>query len=531
MARKSSNQGRSLAVSFRSITGESRQVYDLDRGSDIKTLSSCINFEPTNQAGKIQISKGFTLVCDLGTYSPLQNMKITKDDTDTSRFTAISAGNVFDISDWASSATSSQKASGLKSSGFIDIVATTKSNTTLGTSTNFLTLLDGVLNPQKYDYSSLTAFSLSTAPQIANKGIYIHDRLWTDDVSQPALIHGSKAFVVDDFTGVDDAVFYQLGDNGNPLTAFTSLFMPADNSTHIFAAKKDELWAISGTEPSDFQEYQISAGEQGVSVGTQSPQGLLSVSGEIIILDNDSPKRYSTVISQSGVLRPQEIALPVKDMWEEDVNKDSLSNGFMCFSSKDGIAGRIYSFIPNVINTCNEAFVYDRVGAWFRRQFWNYSFTCYAIDPDTHDIYLGDPFGRIFKFNDGYTYNNDSYNCVLDFGWIDFNAPGIQKTGTPFSFLETDIYADTSIALNIIKKARNGNITEEITKNFNLKRQEFKYGISKYGESFYTSKSTEKSYFSLGSFDTCKVQMLINNNGANFTINQLYLTADPGNVL
>jgi hypothetical protein len=517
------------SVNFNKIMGEDRSTYDLDRGITPTSVYSMINFQPSKKIGKIEISQGFSLVCDTGSHTAIQNMNIGQDNDENLKFTSISGGNIYDIGNWTSGATVTQKATGLKTSGFIDIIPSTKSDTTTGTSTSFLTILDGVLIPQKYDYDTLTALSSTTATQVASFGIYLNGKLWTNDVNEPALMHGSKAFTIDDFTGTDDAVFYQIGNNDNPVTCATSMFLPFYNTTNLIIAKNNELWAISGTTPDDFQVFRITEDEGGI--GTQSPQGMIEVQGDLIILEDNIPRRYSTSIQQTGILKPQEIALPIKDAWGEDVNTDALKNGFVFFASKEGITGRIYNFVPNTIETCNEAFVFDRAGAWFRRKFYNYSFTAYAIDPTDHTVYVGDNVGRIFKLNDGYTYNGDNYRAFLDTGWTDFGVVESQKTGTPFSYIENDIYENTSFSLNIVKRARNGNITEATTKNFNLVRQEFQYDLAKYDESFYTDRTTVKSLFSLGSFHTCKLQLSLNNNGSNFTINSLVLDADAGVIL
>lgn len=513
-------------VNFNNIKGEDRSVYDLDRGNNPNSVYSLINFEPTKQAGKIKVSKGFSLVCDTGSRKPIQNMNISKDDNKNYKFTSISGGSIYDISNWKTTASVSKKATGLKKDGFIDIVPATKSDTETGTSTSFLVILDGVKILQKYDYSTLSDLSAATANHVASFGTFLNGRLWTNSVEEPALIKGSKAFTIDDFTGVDDAVFYQIGNNNNPITCSTAIFLPFYNTTNLIIAKSNELWAISGTMPDDFQVFRLAEDEAGV--GTQSPRGMIEVQGDLIILEDNIPRRYSTSIQQTGVLKPQEIGLPIKDSWLQDVNVDSLSNGFVFFSSIEGLAGQIYNFVPNTIENCNQAFVYDRQGSWFRRKFYNYSFTAYAIDSSDHSVYVGDSVGRIFKLNDGYTYNGDTYKAFLDTGLTDFGASEAQKTGTPFSCIENDIYENTSFSLDIVKKARNGNITESTTKNFNLTRQKFQYDLSKYDDSFYTDKSTVKSLFSLGSFHSCKVQLSLENNGYNFTINNLILDANVG---
>ena len=516
------------SVQFNQIKGEDRSVYDLDRQSPITSTYSCINLQPSKKLGKLEISPGFTLVCDTETRNPIQNMNISRDDSGDLKFTAISEGKIYDIADWTSTPVITEKATGLKAEGFIDIVPSTKSDVNTGTSVSFLTILDGVLIPQKYDYSSLTPFP-NTTTHVASFGIFLNGRLWTNDINEPALLKGSKAFVIDDFTGVDDAVFYLMGNNTNPITCMTAMFLPFYNTTNIIVAKQNELWALSGSTPDDFTPYRITEDEGGI--GTQSPRGMIEVQGDLIILEDSIPRRYSTSIQQTGVLKPEEIGLPIKDAWLEEVNTEYLKNSFVFFASKEGITGRIYNFVPNVIDACNEAFVYDRAGAWFRRKFYNYSFTCYAIDPTDHTIYLGDNIGRIFKFNDGYSYNGDSYKAFLDTGWMDFGAVEAQKTGTPFSYIENDIYADTNLSLGIIKRGRNGNLTEETMKNFNLVRQEFQYDLSRYDESFYTDRTTVKSLFSLGSFHTCKIQLSLDNNGSDFTINNLVLDADVGITL
>jgi len=79
---------------------------------------------------------------------------------------------------------------------------------------------------------------------------------------------------------------------------------------------------IKWSTPNDFTPYRITEDEGGI--GTQSPRGMIEVQGDLIILEDSIPRRYSTSIQATGVLKPQEIALPIKDAWLEEVNTNSL---------------------------------------------------------------------------------------------------------------------------------------------------------------------------------------------------------------
>jgi len=91
----------------------------------------------------------------------------------------------------------------------------------------------------------LTPFP-NTTTHVASFGIFLNGRLWTNDINEPALLKGSKAFTIDDFTGVDDAVFYLMGNNTNPINCMSAMFLPFYNTTNIIVAKQNELWALSG---------------------------------------------------------------------------------------------------------------------------------------------------------------------------------------------------------------------------------------------------------------------------------------------
>lgn len=511
--------GRVISRVFKQITSEGRNIDDLDRqqAKKVSQVYSLINFEPSGKIGKIRPSKGISLIGQVDARKPIQNLKFSKNNAGTTKLTAIANGIIYDITGWSSTATITQIATGLHSTNFVDIVSCTKKDIGAGTIDNFLVLLDGDNYPQKYDYS--TKSNLTTNHK-ASFGLFVGERLHTNDITEKALWRYSKAYEPDDFTTADNAGFKQIGDNSNPLTAATNIFIPADNSSHIILAKEDQIWAISGNTPSSFAQYQINK-----TVGTKSPRGLIEVNQDLLILDKADIHRYSTLGSQ-GLLNQKKISDRIRDIYKESVNTSYLNNAFLFYDIYDNNAGRIYCFFPTKTSNINEAMVYDRNDGWFRRYFNNYYFTCADKDPDTGIAYAGDIFGNIWQLNTGYKYNNDNYRCFIDFGFLDFGV-SVVKTGTPNNYLEIEAKEDANVNLNILMLGKEGGFYGQQEKTLSFIRKKYQYGSAKYGHALYSESTRIRKEFETGIFNKLKIQLSMDA-AKDIEFNELYLEAESG---
>ena len=507
---------RILTENMKEIMGEGRNIDDLDRRYLKKqTVYSMVNFENSLFQGKITPSKGITKILQISDKMPLQNIKFSKDDNGVAKLTAVSNGNIYNVVDWTTTATVTKIDDGLHKTNFVDIISVTKKDIVAGTSVSFLTFLDGSNYPQKYDYSTISNL---TTNHKASFGIFLNERLWTNDIDEPALFRFSSAFLPDDFGTTAPATggFKQIGENTNPLTAVSSIFIPGDNNSHIILAKSNQIWGVSGTDSTNYQQYLINNNE----AGTNSPRGLITLGQELLILGNDDIYRYST-LTQQGIITRKDISDPIRKIYKENINTDYMSNAFMFFDNKENNTGRIYSFVPTILDKINEAFVYDRSGLWFRRNFDTNYFTCIDKDPDSGLVYVGDIFGNIFLLNDGYTYNGNDYQCYIDFGFKDFGT-GVTKSGTPNNFIEINTSEDIDITLDILKIGKNGGIFSKDTVTLPFKRKKYRYDTAKYGNSIYSNSTRVRQEFEIGLFSKLKVQLKLEK-AQNFTINEINL--------
>lgn len=511
---------KTLTESIKFITGEGRDIDDLDRKVLKKiTIPTMINFEPSKKVGKITPSKGITKIYQLAEKTSIQNIKFSKDNTGITKLIGVSGGNIYNITGWTGTTSSNKITAGLHKTNFVDIIPCTKKDILAGTIENFLTLLDGYNYPQKYDYSTVSTLTTSHK---ASFGKFINESLHTNDIAEPALWRYSSAYTPEDFetTSPSTGGFKLLGDNSNPLTAVSSIFIPTDNNSHIILAKKNQIWGISGTSSTNFQQYLINENE----VGTKSKRGLISLGQEILILGDDDIYRYTTLTQQGIINTKKSISDPIREIYKNKINTEYIHNSFMFFDNKENNTGRIYSFIPTALEFINEAFVYDRQGGWFRRNFNANYFTCIDKDPDSGLLYAGDSFGNIFLLNDGYDYNGENYECFLDFGFMDFGT-GFTKTGTANNFLEIDTKEDINITLNLLKLGKDGGIygQNEITLPF--KRKKYQYDTSKFNQAIFSESTRARQEFETGVFNKIKIQMKLEK-AQDFIINELNLESE-----
>lgn len=513
--------GRIKTEQYRNIYGINRayEETDISQKGNNKYARTLINIEPSLEEGKFRKSKGFSLVADLGLAHKIQSLAFSTNSSGTQKFTAVCNGVVFDIQGWTSTAawTIMDNSIGTDS---VQLIPATRRISSPYSVENFLVILDGT-TPKKYDYFSVTEL---TDNHNASIGAFVGDRLWTNDVDEPALERYSAPFEIEDFTTTDAAGLVQCGDNSNSITANTTLFVPQSNSTNIIVAKENELWTITGNTPDTFQSNLYSA-----KYGTRAQGGLVQIGQDVLILTDDDIKILST-LNQQGIVQQGDISSPVRSLIRDDeihkFNKSYMQNAFIMFDEKDGRDGRIYAFVPNnASNEVTKAYVYDKQQSWFLRDFNNYVFTCYAIDPKTGEVYMGDNAGRIFKFNNGTTYNGEEYRWFLETGGNDFSTPGQLKTGTVNNFIELKAEEDFSLTMELIKKSREGFYYPVSTKTINYKSHKFVHGSAKYGESVYTSASSQKKYFKTGNFDELSV-ILYGTASAEFELKNIYLQAE-----
>jgi|GEM_PF-2265283 len=513
--------GRIVSELFTYIKSEDRSQKATKRNTTvgITSVDSLINIEPDYKTGVLRVSKGFVEKIHLGTRNPVRNINITKDGSGNYKFTAIQNGKVFDITNWRSGTIAkTEKHSGLTDT-YTHIVPATETGVA-----SYLVLLSGTDYPQKYDFNSVTQL---TSNHKANFGVFVNDRLWTDDVDEPARVRWSAAGIPDNFTTVDNSGSLLIGSSLKPLTAMSSMFVPAYQSTNIVLAKEDEMHAVTGnsgdsSDANRFRQYEYSKER----VGTSSPRGLQKAGSELFILCKDNIVPFSTLNNQ-GYIRPQDISKPIRPLLKDRMNPDYLENSFMAFLD-EGENGRLYSFVPFVgYDKNNVSFVYDFSGGWFRREYHHYAFTCITKDPQTGQVFAGDVNGNIYEFNTGYNYNGEGYKKVISLGDVDFRLPSSTKTHSARSYIEIEAPTGGVDNIKIEKQDKIGSAVLLDTFEFDIENYKAIYDDSQYDLSVFDDSRTIKKYLDFkGCFD--KTKIIISNFDAdtNFKINEIYLEAD-----
>ena len=514
--------GRVLIEQNKFITGESQEFSEEDKAytkNKGRFVKSMVNFEPADEEGNIDLSKGFSLIHDTGIRSPFQNIEFAIDDNGITRFIGAVSGNLVEISNWKDTPSHEIKSTALATSGFVDIIPVTKKIT--GSFENYLVILDGT-ECKKFDFTSLS--QLATGIHKASFGIFANDVLFTNDMDEKALFRFSGALDPEDFTSVGNSGFVQLGTNTNPITGACPIFVPADNSTNIIVTKKNQTYAVSGT--TTYNQYIFS--EQ---IGARSPQGLIALGQEVIFCNNENITQL-TALSYNGTLRPKNIANPIQKKYQSLINADAMQNSFI-FNDKKNY--KMYFMLPSTFEYPSIAYGLTPKLGFFRRDFYENQFTCSATDPDTGEIYLGDIYGRIFKFNSGYTYNGKSYTAYIEYGKTDFGSSkikmGLTQAGDKITKIVAKVSEDVNISLETQKYSRSGAVQALETKDLVFKRKnEARYGRALYGQSTYSNYDIIEKSFELGVFDAINVTVKCEANGSPITIKELTLLAEEGIV-
>ncbi len=511
--------GRILIEQNKFIYGESQEFSEEDKAytkNKGKFVQSMVNFEPAEEEGNIDLSMGFELIHDTGIRSPFQNIEFAVDDNGTTRFIGAVAGNLLEISDWTSTASHEIKSSALATSGFVDIIPVTRKVT--GAFENYLVILDGT-ECKKFDYTSLSL--LKTGVHKASFGIFVNDRLFTNDMDEKALFRWSDALDPQGYT-VNNSGFVQLGTNTNPITGACPIFVPADNTTNIVVTKKNQTYAVTGT--TTYAQYIFSE-----EIGARSPQGLIAL-GQEVIFCNDTNIYQLTALTYNGTLRPKNIANPIQKKYQSLINKSSMNNSFIFNDKKNS---KMYFMLPSTFEYPSIAYGLTSKLGFFRRDFFENQFTCSATDPDTGEIYLGDIYGRIFKFNSGYTYNEKPYLSYIEYGKTNFASNkikmGVSQAGDKRTQLTAKVTENIDLSLEIQKYSRNGAIQSFESKPISFKRKnEARYNKALYNQSAYSKYDIIEKSFELGVFDTINLTLKHEANGSPITIKELTLLAEEG---
>jgi len=477
---------------YKFVIGETSRYFDKDIAYSKKAgmyVYKLINFEPDDEEGKLRVCKGLEKVIRVPSNEKIVNFKFSRDDNGVQHLTVVSGNKLYEIFDWDTSPRAELRANDI-GDGYVSIIPVTDKDYSGGTYTEYLAILDGG-NPRKYDYNSLS--SLSTNHN-ARLGLYVNDRLITNDEDEKALVHWSKA---------------------------GSIFVPYDNTTHVIIAKRDEMHAIYGTSSTEFGQYELNIG----TCGTRSPQGLVQVGQEIFILHDTEIKRYSTLRSQ-GILKEDALVADIYKFWKDEVNKEQLENGLII---KDNLDKKIYFMCSkDDLNINNSSFVYAGDGKWYERLFNNIGITAWDVDPQTNIVYVGDDSGNVYKFNVGYNYDGQGYRCYIDYGLNDMKTK-YSKVGTIDSYLDIEFSDSFSLDLSMIKFNKNGNIINSEIKTLDYNDKRSRYDRSNYDNNYYISVVNERKNIKLGVFDTIQTKIVYNNiNSVGFKINELSLNATQG---
>jgi hypothetical protein len=179
-----------------------------------------------------------------------------------------------------------------------------------------------------------------------------------------------------------------------------------------------------------------------------------------------------------------------------------------------------------ISTTNNKAVVYDRMGGWYIRDWYNYSFASAAIDPDTSRVYLGSYDGKIYLMDDGYSYEGDVYNCMFETGLETFGNYVDGKTTTERCYASILTSEATDITFSYILKNRRGYI------NSNERAIRFEPIQSFYNEDFYdqslfdTTLPQELKLDIEGAFNELSVQVSLNEVDVDFKIEEIVLEAE-----
>lgn len=510
---------------FTKVKGESRAYKENERKNSQGNIYvySLVNIEPDYQTGVLKVSKGFTKKGSVPTYKKVDNILITKDDSGTYRFIAISGGKVFDVANWRSGVFSSTlKHSGLNE-GFTDIIPVTDR---VG-GADYIVLLDGGY-PHKYDFSTVTDL---TTNHKASIGAFTNDRLWTNDVEEKNLAKWCAAGSPTDFTTSDNAGFLPIGHAFEEITAFSSIFVPGINASNIVVAKADKIYGVSGSSGSSTDADRFQSSEINEGIGTPTARGLVrTTNSDLFILGKDDIKPYSTLNNQ-GIIQPVDISEPIRELYQGRINLNQLSQAFLFYDPRDGKSGRLYCFIPSgSLERNTMAFCYDYgSGGWFRRDFHSFGFSCMCKDPETGKLYAGDYEGNIYEFNEGYNYDGQGYVKFVDFGFVDFGSSGVTKTSTVGSYLDLEIINADSLDMTILNRSGNAILAERIT--LDVPNYEYGYDEVIYNEITYNQKNDyHKSLDIEGAFEELCLQISSREADVNFKIKRLYLEAEQGAV-
>lgn len=523
--------GRIAQRTYKGIKGMRRDIasYLLSEARrNIPYVYQLINIEPSTIEGYLQRSKGISLIVDLGINAPLQNIAFSKDNNRIAKFTAVAQGKIYNIKDWTETTPSYElKTSAvLKTSGFVDIVPC--QDVTNG---NTIVLLDGVTIPQSYTYgTSVSNLFSDSSTFIASTGKFINDRLWLNDVDEAELKRWSKGGDITDFTTLDDSGFLPMGNRDNPVTACHEVFVAGSTNTNILVAKEDKLWGISGKNGDSTSDYRFHQYPLNNTLGTPSPRGIIGVGQDLIVMGNNDIAQYGSALKGDGTFKVKDIFTPIRGFYKEKLNRSYASSAFLYHNQDDGRDGRIYGFLPEGSRTDNSfAFVYDRIGGWYSRNFFQYSFTCAARDPETGRLYLGSSDGKIYLMDEGYSYNNQDYLSYLETGWNNFGKTIDGKAATKNCRITAEVSEDTDIDFNFLKKYEQGPVASD-QQTITFGNFDARYNQTLYDEKFYNIglAQTKELYIS-GVFDELNIQMKVRDADVAFKLRDINLEAEIPN--
>jgi hypothetical protein len=487
-------------------------------GSQIPYMYSLINIQPGTVKGELERSPGFTLISDLGTKKPVQNLIFSKQSevslsgltiSSITRCTAASNGKIFDIDNVLNTTPIVTEVSSIFSpDNYIGLIPCFDLKLA-----NVITIVDGLNIPYKYDFLSVTPLIDTTIAYnnnfVSSFGIFKNNRLWLNRILEPGRMGWSKGGDITDHIAVNDAGSLNVGDGDTPLTAIGDIFISQSKNADLLLAKRDRLYAITGnngdmSSDTRFQWYNISEATD----GTDSPSGLVRIGNDALLLGRSDITQYSSLVSPNGVIKPVDIFTPLRNYYREIVNTSKAQDFWAIFNNEEGLSGRIYNFMCRTnLAKNNYAFSFDRTGAWFLRDFYQYSFKCGAVNPDDGHIYLGSYDGKIYRMDkDKYSYAGNDYISFMDTGFSNYGVSSDIKYTTDDCQMEMEVSDDLEVDLTYIKKSSRGQITST-KQSVMFSTYRSKYNQSYYDESYYSPSVGQLMPIDIdGVFDSLAVQ-------------------------